>query len=100
MVLLQSYSALLGINDALNSSHSELDVEVGNTLVKDATFQLRLDFLVPYRFRVEMQVVFESSGNDHAARKLITKFGGNSKPPFVVESPFEVVQPRSFSVKF
>ena len=93
MVLLKGYPTLLAVNDALDPAHPELNVEIGRVLVKDVPFQRRFDIFVPYRLRVEVQIVLpiEALSDDYTARKLRSKFSGNSKPLFVVESPFEVV---------
>lgn len=91
MVLFERDPALLVVYDCLNPAHPELYVEVGRFLIQDISLQQRLDFLVPDRFRVEVQVFLESPGNDYSAGKLGSKFGWYSQPSLVVELPFEII---------
>lgn len=74
-MLLQGYPPLFGIQLAFHLAGAELHVQVGNLLIQDAAFELRLDAVIPDVLRIHMQVLLEAPGHDYPARKLGPKFG-------------------------
>lgn len=98
MMPFQGQTSLLCINHCLDPAHPELDIEIGYFFIQDASLQLRLDFFVPYRFRVEVQIILKTSSNDCSAREFASKLSWYGKPSLVVEFSFEVVHLWSLGV--
>ena len=90
-MLFQRNSALFGVDDALNQTHTELNVKIRSLLVKDISLQTRFNQFVPDGFGVEMKIVFKTFGYNYPALKLGSKFDWNAQPSLVVKFSFEVV---------
>lgn len=90
-MLLDGYPTLLGIALTFGLTHPELDVEVGDVFAQDIPLQAFLDDFVPYRFGVQMKVLFEAPRDDYSAGELLAKLGWNCQPALVVEFALEII---------
>src|SRR5690606_27409493 len=72
-VLFEGNPALLAIELRFDLAHTELDIQVSDTLIQEITGQPRFYLLVPYFFGVQMQVLPETTGQNRPCRKLMTQ---------------------------
>ena len=90
-VLLERDPALFGIDHAVGLACPELHVEIRRPFVQDIALKLRFNLLIPYIFRVQMQILLEASGDYYSAFELVAKFSRYGQPPLVVELALEIV---------